>query len=256
MALSPKQKNGLRDLLRKKLDEKLNDYARETASMPFLTRLIQDTEKVAAYSFIHSISTTLGMSIYEDASEIIASENAEKVDTKVKLGGTISPGQKGVISEIVNGLRDRSKVPNKDEEISEILKADTSGGKYQKKDEIVDFYMKRRGEEYYFEIKTAKPNIDVFTATKIKLLEWVARKRKKIHTILAIPYNPYHPEPYIRFTEQNLFDRDKEFLVGNEYWDFLGGEETYKEVLNIFDEIGKEYKQKIQAKIKEVEKKI
>ncbi len=45
--------------------------------MPFLARLIQDAEKIAAYSFIHSMATTLGMSIYEDVSKIIAKETSE-----------------------------------------------------------------------------------------------------------------------------------------------------------------------------------
>lgn len=60
MALSNSQKDKILMLLEKKIDDKLRRYARETSSMPFLTRLIQDSEKVAAYSFIHSIATTLG----------------------------------------------------------------------------------------------------------------------------------------------------------------------------------------------------
>ena len=77
MALSDLQKEKISTLLEKKIEDKLKRYARETSSMPFLTRLIQDSEKVAAYSFIHSIATTLGMSIYEDVSKIIAEESAD-----------------------------------------------------------------------------------------------------------------------------------------------------------------------------------
>ena len=66
MALSNSQREKIAALLERKIEDKLRRYTRETSSMPFLTRLIQDSEKVAAYSFIHSIATTLGMSIYED----------------------------------------------------------------------------------------------------------------------------------------------------------------------------------------------
>ena len=115
-----------------------------------------------------------------------------------------------------------------------------------------DFYMKKNGKEYYFEIKTVKLNIDVFTKSKRKLLEWVARRRKPIKVFLALPYNPYHPKPYDRFTEQGVLERKKEFLVGKEYWDFIGGNNTFKDLLTLFDEIGKQFKIKIQQKIKTI----
>lgn len=76
MPLSKNQKDNIKTLLSKKIENKLKSYGRETTSMPFLARLIQDNEKIAAYSFIHSMATTLGMSIYEDISVIIASETS------------------------------------------------------------------------------------------------------------------------------------------------------------------------------------
>ena len=95
MALTNTQKEQIKDLLRKKIENKLKKYGRETSSMPFLSRLIQDDEKIAAYSFIHSIATTLGMSIYEDVSVIISdfvgkeiysgtSKNSEKIEVDIK----------------------------------------------------------------------------------------------------------------------------------------------------------------------------
>jgi len=73
MPLSENQKLQIKDLLSNKIEKKLRSYGRETTSMPFLARLIQDSEKIAAYSFIHSLATSLGMSIYEDVSVIVAS---------------------------------------------------------------------------------------------------------------------------------------------------------------------------------------
>ena len=40
--------------------------------MPFLSKLMQDSEKVASYSFIHSLATILGQSVYEKVAKIIA----------------------------------------------------------------------------------------------------------------------------------------------------------------------------------------
>lgn len=252
MGLTIKQKGEIRSLLIQKITNKLNRYARETASMPFLTRLIQDKEKVASYSFIHSIATTLGMSIYEDVSKIIAKEHSQEVFTKMDLGGVLSKSQKSPIGNIVRELRNGVRIVNKEKEAKEVLKASPEGGKPQKEGKIADFYMKRNNIEYYFEIKTVKPNIDVFTASKTKLLEWVARKRKPVETILAFPYNPYHPEPYSRFTEQGVLEKGKEFLIGEEYWDFLGGSGTFKDLLKEFDLVGKQFKERISKKIKQV----
>jgi hypothetical protein len=254
MALSKNQKNKIISLLEKKIEDKLKRYTRETSSMPFLTRLIQDSEKVAAYSFIHSIATTLGMSIYEDVSKIIAEESAKECFTKYDVGGVLSREQKSIIDDIVRKLRNGEKKVNHDQEIKQVLSTSAKDGKAQKEGRIADFYVLRNGVEHYFEIKTVKPNIDVFTKSKVKLLEWVARRRNPVKVFLAFPYNPYHPQPYERFTEQGVLEKGKEFLIGKEYWDFLGGENTFEQLLELFDSVGKKFKEKIQQKIKQVAK--
>jgi hypothetical protein len=254
MSLSEAQKREIKQFLSATLEEKLDSYARETSSMPFLSRLIQDNEKVAAYSFIHSIATTLGMSIYEKISEIIARPNSQEARRKVEVQGGISPAQTAVIEKIINELRASKRVANKEKEIEEVLSVDTRGSIDNRKNKIADFFMRRDNIEHYFEIKTVKPNIDVFTESKRKLLEWIARRQKNSRTILAFPYNPYEPEPYVRFTEQGVLDRKAELMVGSEYWDFLGGKDTYKELLGLFDSVGREFKQRIQVKIEEVAK--
>ncbi|MEK9165647.1 MAG: TdeIII family type II restriction endonuclease [Patescibacteria group bacterium] len=250
MPLTQIQTQQIKQLLQKKIEDKLKRYARETTSMPFLVRLVQDSEKVAAYSFIHSLATSLGMSIYEDVSKIIASKTAQECFTKYDIGGVISKEQKSVIDNIIRELRNGERKVNSTQEIREVLRASAKDGRAQKEGRMVDFYMLRNNTEHYFEIKTVKPNIDVFTKAKTKLLEWVARRRKSIKVFLAFPYNPYHPKPYERFTEQGLLERGQEFLVGKEYWDFLGGKNTFEQLLDLFDQVGKQFKTKIQEKIK------
>jgi len=254
MGLSTGQKEEIRILLRRMLKNKLQNYARETTSMPFLAKLMQDEQKVASYSFIHSIATSLGMSVYEDVSLIVAKPNAESVDKKVDMDGTISTEQKSVIASIVTELVNGTRKVNKDAETKEVLKASPKDGRQQEHGKIADFFMKRDSKEYYIEIKTVKPNIDVFEESKTKLLEWIARKHKPIITMLAFPYNPYHPEPYRRFTHRGVLEVGKEFLVGEEYWDFLGGKGTFKDIMEVFDEVGKELHRDIMAKIDEVAK--
>jgi len=254
MELSNKVKQNIKELLSNKIEKKLKSYGRETTSMPFLTRLIQDNEKIAAYSFIHSMATTLGMSIYEEISVILASENSEECFRNYGVGGAISKSQKSVIANIVAKLRNGERVAKISKEKKEVLKASYEKGEFQKSGNIADFYMKRKGQEYYFEIKTVKPNIDVFEKSKTKLLEWIARRRKPINVFLAFPYNPYHPEPYSRFTESGMMDSPNDFLIGDEYWDFIGGKGTFQGLLKTFDEVGKTFKKRLDKKFKDIAK--
>lgn len=254
MALSKEQKNQIKTLLNKKIENKLKKYSRQTTAMPFLARLIQDGEKIAAYSFIHSLSTTLGMSIYEEVSVIIASSDSDECFRNYGVGGVLSAKQKNQISGIVNQLRQNERKANIKSEISEVLRASSENAKFQKSGNIADFYMKRKGIEFYFEIKTVKPNIDVFEKSKTKLLEWVARKRKTIKVFLAFPYNPNHPKPYSHFTISGMMDYPNDFLIGEEYWDLLGGKNTFPDLLKVFDEVGKDFKEKLNNKFREIAK--
>lgn len=254
MALSNTQKRKIKELLSNKLEAKLKSYGRETTSMPFLARLIQDNEKIAAYSFIHSLATSLGMSIYEDVSVILASKTADECFRNYGVGGAISIRQKTVINNIITELRNGERHANIETEKNEVLSVSANNGEFQKSGNIADFYMKRNNQEYYFEIKTVKPNIDVFEKSKTKLLEWVARRRIPINVYLAFPYNPYHPKPYSRFTEVGMMNHPNDFLVGNEYWDFIGGNNTFPELLQTFDEIGKQFKEDLAKKFKQIAK--
>lgn len=254
MALTNTQKQQIKELLSNKIEAKLKSYGRETTSMPFLARLVQDNEKIAAYSFIHSMATTLGMSIYEDVSVIIASETADEAFRNYGVGGAISEAQKTTIGNIISKLRNGDREASIIKETEEILNASSTNGEFQKSGNIADFYMKKGDQEFYFEIKTVKPNIDVFEKSKTKLLEWIARRRKEVKVFLAFPYNPYHPEPYSRFTEVGMMDAPNDFLVGDEYWDFIGGKETFPDLLKTFDEVGKEFKERLEKKFKEIAK--
>ena len=202
MTLSKKQEEEIKQLLRRKISDKLENYARETSSMPFLAKLMQDSEKVAAYSFIHSLATTLGMSIYEQVAKIIAKPNFDTVETGYDVIGSISDKKNSVISKIMQELRNGTRKSDKTREIKEILKDNSTSGRKLKI--RADLFLQKGSKEFYIEIKTAKPNIDVFNTSKQKLLEWVALRKKPIITFLAIPYNPYHPEPYSRFTVQGM----------------------------------------------------
>ena len=101
-----------------------------------------------------------------------------------------------------------------------------------------------------FDLKTAKPNAGGFKEFKRTLLEWVAailaeNPTANIQTLIAIPYNPYEPEPYNRWTMRGMLDLNHELKVGAEFWNYLGGEGAYQQLLDIFEKVGIELRPEI-----------
>jgi type II restriction enzyme len=110
-------------------------------------------------------------------------------------------------------------------------------------------YLKRGNREYYIDIKTVKPNKSSFKTHKTKLLEWVARANNPITSFIAIPYNPYYPKRYTRIGMVNYMDKS-DIKIGSEYWDFIGGKYCYRDLMRIFDIVGKKYWSETRKKIK------
>jgi type II restriction enzyme len=252
MSLTIDQKSEIKKYLFNKIKDKLNTYDRETTAMPFHIRLFGEN-RLATYSFIHSCNTMLGQSIFEQIGELIAKPHFEIAKAQyTKFKGSISDDALLIIDHIMSDLKTADREVNKKEEIKQILSKQKGSKELISR---VDLYLKdKQGKEYFFELKTAKPNISEFTSVKRKLLEWVAMSGKEVSTMVCIPYNPYHPQPYQRWTLKGLFDLKEEILVGKEFWDFLGGENTFKDLLSIFEDVGKEIYHEIESKIKNIAK--
>ncbi len=101
-----------------------------------------------------------------------------------------------------------------------------------------------------FDLKTAKPNISGFKDFKRTLLEWAAifltnNPEANVNSYIAIPYNPYEPKPYERWTLKGMLDLEKELKVAERFWDFLGGEGAYEDLLGCFERVGIGMKEEI-----------
>ena len=71
------------------------------------------------------------------------------------------------------------------------------------------------------------------------------KPKAKINTVIAIPYNPYEPQAYNRWTMRGMLDLNNELKVADEFWDFLGGTGTYKDLLDCFEKVGIELRGEI-----------
>ena len=247
--MTQEQIKKVENVIKSSLRSKFQNYNPETKNMPFHYRLL-GKDRMALFSFIHSLNTRFGTSIFEPVAEALASNSFIESKKQYVLGTVISEEAQLEIQHIINELS-TGKNPNKIEEINRIGKVACYGKMNKLKTVKVDLFLKdKKGHIHLFDLKTAKPNISDFKDFKRTLLEWIAiylaqNPEAEVHSYIAIPYNPYEPKPYERWTLKGMLDLEHELKVADEFWYFLGGDGAYKELLNCFERVGIELRHEI-----------
>lgn len=250
MSLSDAQKEAVEEVLKKTIRAKFAAYSPEPAVMPFHTRLL-GRDRLALYQFVHSLNTSFGEKVFEPVALALAEGRIAHVERGRRSGKRISRGAQARIQEIMDGLSTADTAPNKSAEIERIRDAAREGDMVKVKPTKVDLTLRTHaGAWFLFDIKTAKPNAGGFKEFKRTLLEWVGvmlaeNPEADVNTLIAIPYNPYAPKPYARWTIRGMLDLERELLVAEEFWDFLGGENSYEDLLGCFERVGIELREEI-----------
>lgn len=243
MKLSKKLTKNLEYLLKGVIREKIQKYKPETDHKPFHHRLI-GKDRYAMFSFIHSMNTTFGMSVFEQMAVLIAENFGHPAKRNYKLRGQIDNKTERLIDKIHYELRLGKIGPDVKGTTAMIRKSIKLMKPIDDPDKIVDLFVKIGKQENYFDIISAKPNIKEFSALKRKLLRWIGlrlsqNKSSNVRTRLGIPYNPYYPESYERWTLRGLYDLEEgEILIGEDFWNFLAGQDIYGNLLDLVEEIG------------------
>src|SRR3989344_8647248 len=121
MALSKEQIKTVEGVLKSSLRNKFRKYKPEPASMPFHTRLL-GKYRMALFSFIHSLNTNFGTSIFEPVALKLAEERFKRAEIQTIAGKEISELAQIEIQSIMDDLITARKTPNKVEEIERIRK--------------------------------------------------------------------------------------------------------------------------------------
>ena len=243
------------------LRDKLRNYNPESSHMPFHTRLL-GRDRMALYSFLQSLNTTFGTSIYEKVAEGIATGEFERIELQHTIDGRFSSGAQAEIMGIMNGLTSGSRLPNHEEEIMQVHSKLEEGAEIEKKLRKADIFLSHGNLRFLIDLKTAKPNISGFEKHKQDMLEWAAAilhqdPKLDVRTIIAIPYNPYEPEPYSRWTLRGMLEieNQSQLMVGEEFWNFLaGGQDIYQDLLDCFENVGCRMREEIDDYFKELAK--
>ncbi|MCB5228521.1 MAG: TdeIII family type II restriction endonuclease [Candidatus Cloacimonetes bacterium] len=242
----------IKQLLIDSIRTKIANKQRESAYMPFHTRLL-GKDRMALYSFIHSLNIDFNNSIFVPVaarigkSKFITSEKQQIAGTKISSEAQI------VIQNIMDDICAADICPNRISEVERIRKVCQKGQMNTVKLTKVDLKLQSAsGDIYLIDIKSAIPKIGSYELYKRTMLERTAAiladdPTCKIHTMIALPYNPYHPEPYELWIIKGMLDLDEELLVAEGFWDFLGGKGCYEQLLDVFEEVGVELRDEIDA---------
>lgn len=191
--------------------------------------------------------------VWEKLAVVAAKEGLGVGEQGYKIHGVVKRERLRRISEVLNKLEhpDEKGVkqkPDWDEEISYILKGDGEDIPVQV---ICDVFAQdsKSKAKYVFELKAPLPNSDQTKVSKEKLLKLYAMDPCLIDgAYFALPYNPYGKRiDYSWAFPARWFNlkEDEVVLIGDEFWEKIGGLGTYKAFINAVNEIGIEYKTRI-----------
>lgn len=119
---------------------------------------------------------------------------------------------------------------------------------------ICDVYAedKVNNRRYAFELKSPYPNSDITKVSKEKMLKLMCMQPRQVDgAYYALPYNPYGTRDAYKWRfPSRWFDmkHDESVLVGDEFWDKVGGQGTYRLLIECAQEVGREYKPLIYEK--------
>lgn len=248
----------IKDLITTTILNKFNNFALETEHKPFFQSLFTE-QQIVTGALIQSLYTTFGMSIYEQIAVILAKSAGFHAERQYKLLGQIDASTENLIDTYWSNLKTALKTgqdvhSNKQNEFNMILNSIQPGQLLVDGDSTVDVYIRKpTGEEFFIDITTVKNNLKGFEVLKLKMLRWIGLKlstncNSRFNTLIAIPYNPYHPNPYMDSRwNATILDGKNDILVQEEFWNFVGNDDnTYNELLEIFREVGQEIETEIE----------
>lgn len=219
------------------------------AQKPLYAALVPD-EIFKGSHFERRFVTPFG-GVWEKLAIVAGNITFDKVEKGYSITGQIPAERLRRIQEVLNKLEHPEKgkeriQPDWDTEIKYILNGE---GELIPATVICDIYLENADKKYAFELKAPLPNSDQTKVSKEKILKLYSMTPCPItNAYYALPYNPYgkrcdynwsFPARWFNMKE------DKVVLIGDEFWDLIGGKGTYQLFIDEINKIGVEYKSQI-----------
>jgi len=225
---------------------------RHRAEKPLYAALVPE-EIFKGSHFERRFVTPFG-TVWQKLAVVAARAGSGYGELNYSITGNINEERFRRISEVLNSLehsiRGKTRIrPDWNRELKYILEG--KSGNIIPTTVICDVYAedKQRRKKLVFELKAPLPNSDQTKVSKEKILKLYSMEPMQVDgAYYALPYNPYG-------TKQNYswsfparwfnMKEDKVVLIGDEFWEKIGGKGTYQAFIEAVNEIAMEYKERI-----------
>ena len=219
---------------------------------PFYAALVPE-EIFKGSHFERKFVTPFGH-VWEDLAVIAARYALGGGKREAEVVGNIKQGRLQRIAEVFNRLEHpgsgkKRRHPNWDEELAYVMQGD---GEDIPVSIVCDVLAEdiANSLKYAFELKTPLVNIDIAKASKEKILKLHAMEPRMVSgAYFALPHNPYgkRREDYDWEFPNRWFNmkEDEVVLIGEEFWEKIGGTGIYRTFIAAMEDVGEEYKGRI-----------
>jgi hypothetical protein len=209
-------------------------------AFPFHSIFFTD-EGLRAFKVQRTLVTRMGMRLYPKIAFLLAQDKYSRVFLNHDIIGEADTGMISRADRILDELRTGLRKPDAVKEWNEIINS-ASGEKRVHRVRADLFIEDFETGPLFMEIKSPRPNLDVCTESKKKMLYFkIIHFNSKVEAYLAFPYNPFiKRESYSHNFTLQIMDVEKEVLIGEEMWDKIGGKGTFDELIRVLEEVKRE----------------
>lgn len=226
------------------------DKRKHRDDKPLYAALVPD-EIFKGSHFERRFVTPFG-NVWENLAVVAAKYGLGKGETHHRIDGVAKAERLRRITEVLDNLEHAGKGakkvrPDWGKELAYVLEG---SGEDVSVAVICDVYAEdASGRRFAFELKAPLPNSDQTKVSKEKLLKLYAMNPPQVdEAYYALPYNPYGTrDKYDWSFPARWFNmkEDKVVLIGEDFWEKIGGLGTYRAFIEAVNEIGKGYKDRI-----------
>jgi len=200
-------------------------------------------------AFERGFSTSLGTT-FEECARLIALDYHEDARRSFDLVNPVSKAAYDRIAHEVSFYEKASRRglgrPRLSEMVRSVLNSSREDDLFTPQPERADLYVKGRdGKIYLFEIKSPMPNKGQCLEVTQRILRFhllAHQEPPALQAFFAMAYNPYGPsrDDYAWTNARNYMPFDEAVLIGDEFWTLIGGPGVYEELLDIYQEVGRD----------------
>src|SRR5581483_5334520 len=255
MSSSKEVKNAIQQVIRRMMDRVMDNvlvndpFVPEAhhAKKPLYAALVPD-EIFKGSHFERRFTTPFGKA-WETLAVVAAKEGLGRGEMGFRIKGNVSAERLRRIAEVLSRLehgKDADGRKIKPDWTHEVQYIQQGGGELIPTEVECDVYAETKdgSRKVAFELKAPMPNSDQTKVSKEKLFKLYAMQPMQVtHAYFALPYNPYGRSrtDYQWSFPMRWFDmhRDPVVLIGDEFWDTIGGPGTYNAFLEAVNQLGR-----------------